>query len=73
METLNPQAWRVVAHVALTRGDWTSTRHLPTFLLPYGLGICSEEAAVKVARDIIDPFKSYDVSIDVYAAGKVNA
>lgn len=55
---LGPSAWWVVVTMSAAEDDdgWHSSRSLPTFTLPLHLGLCSEESAIRTAREIVDPW-----------------
>lgn len=55
---LRPSAWWCVVTMSAAEDDdgWHSSRSLPTFTLPLHLGLCSEESAIRTAREIVDPW-----------------
>lgn len=56
--------YAVTATITRARSGWESTRQVPTFYLDSSVqGIVSEEHAAVIAREIIDPFDLFDVSV----------
>lgn len=58
--------YAVTATITRQKGEWQSTRQIPTFYLdPNVQGIVSDDHAARIVQDIINPYGDPDTAIAV--------
>lgn len=58
-----PMKWIVQATRTVESGGWTTTFQIPSFELSEVLGICTEEHAKNVAREILGPYGKLSITV----------